>query len=183
MRHVDHFWCAMSSVPSLRARFGAPMQASMEQFVLAEPAMSTEVIADGRHLAPELLAFALRMKGAERVCLVTDSSRALDMPPGRYRFGSEADGPWFESDGAVGRVGDALASSVAGMDHMVRTMVRSAGATLVEAVRMASLTPAERSGIEAEAGSIETGKRADLVILNRRLACRRTIIGGRVWAG
>jgi N-acetylglucosamine-6-phosphate deacetylase len=48
---------------------------------------------------------------------------------------------------------------------------------------MASLTPAERSGIEAEAGSIETGKRADLVILNRRLACRRTIIGGRVWAG
>jgi N-acetylglucosamine-6-phosphate deacetylase len=114
---------------------------------------------------------------------VTDSSRALDMPPGRYRFGSEADGPWFESDGAVGRVGDALASSVAGMDHMVRTMVRSAGATLVEAVRMASLTPAERSGIEAEAGSIETGKRADLVILNRRLACRRTIIGGSVWAG
>jgi N-acetylglucosamine-6-phosphate deacetylase len=183
MRHVDHFWCAMSSVPSLRARFGAPMQASMEQFVLAEPAMSTEVIADGQHLAPELLAFALRMKGADRVCLVTDSSRALDMPAGRYRFGSEADGPWFESDGAVGRVGDALASSVAGMDHMVRTMVRSGGATLVEAVRMAALTPAERSGIAAEAGSIVPGKRADLVILSRRLACRHTIIGGRVWAG
>ena len=46
-----------------------------------------------------------------------------------------------------------------------------------------SLTPAERSGIEAEAGSIVPGKRADLVVLSRRLACRHTIIGGRVWAG
>ena len=58
MRHVDHFWCAMSSVPSVRERLGAPMQGSMEQFVLFNRAMSTEVIADGAHLAPELLEFA-----------------------------------------------------------------------------------------------------------------------------
>ena len=64
VRHVDHFWCAMSSVSSLRARFGTPMQASMEQFVLAHPEMSTEVIADGQHLSPELLDFAFQMKGA-----------------------------------------------------------------------------------------------------------------------
>ena len=44
--------------------------------------MSTEVIADGKHLAPELLEFAFRMKGPERLCLVTDANRALDMPPG-----------------------------------------------------------------------------------------------------
>ncbi len=180
MRHVDHFWCAMSSVVSLRTRFGEPMQASMEQFVLAEPAMSTEVIADGCHLAPELLAFALRMKGADRVCLVTDSSRALDMPPGRYRFGPATDGPWFESDGHVGRAGGGLASSVVGMDHMVRTMVQKAGATVVDAVRMASLTPAERAGIAADTGSIARGKQADLVVLGRRLTVRHTIIAGAV---
>ena len=52
MRHVDHFWCAMSSVSSLRPRFGSPMQASMEQFVLAHPEMSTEVIADGATCRP-----------------------------------------------------------------------------------------------------------------------------------
>lgn len=183
MRHVDHFWCAMSSVVSLRTRFGPPMQASMEQFVLAEPAMSTEVIADGCHLAPELLAFALRMKGADRVCLVTDSSRALDMPPGRYRFGPATDGPWFESDGRVGRAGGSLASSVVGMDHMVRTMVRQAGAPVVDAVRMASLTPAERAGIAADCGSIARGKQADLVVLGRRLTVRHTIIAGTLWPG
>lgn len=182
VRHVDHFWCAMSSVASLRARLGTPMQGSMEQFVLAEPEMSTEVIADGQHLAPELLAFALRMKGAERLCLVTDASRALDMPPGRYRFGPDTDGPWFESDGHVGRAGGSLASSVVGMDHMVRTMVRDGGATIVEAVRMASLTPAERTGIAADVGSLEPGKRADLVLLSRRLLVRGTIVGGVAWS-
>lgn len=178
VRHVDHFWCAMSSVASLRARLGTPMQGSMEQFVLAEPEMSTEVIADGCHLAPELLAFALRMKGAQRLCLVTDASRSLDMPPGRYRFGPDTDGPWFESDGRVGRAGGSLASSVVGMDHMVRTMVRQGGATVVEAVRMASRTPAERTGIAADVGSLEPGKRADLVLLSRRLLVRDTIIAG-----
>lgn len=178
VRHVDHFWCAMSSVASLRARHGTPMQAGMEQFVLATPGMSTEVIADGAHLARELLAFALTMLGPRRLCLVTDSSRALDMPPGRYRFGHEADGSWFESDGFVGRSGGALASSVVGMDHCVRTMVAATGADLPTIVRLATLTPAERAGIGTETGSLETGKQADLLVLSRRLAVRRTIIGG-----
>ncbi|HEY1084557.1 MAG TPA: amidohydrolase family protein, partial [Prosthecobacter sp.] len=55
MRHVDHFWCAMSSVSSVRARLGVPMQGSMLEYVLGNPEMSTEVIADGCHLSPELL--------------------------------------------------------------------------------------------------------------------------------
>jgi len=178
MRHVDHFWCAMSSVVSLRNRFGTPMQASMEQFVLATADMSTEVIADGHHLSPELLDFAFRMKGAARLCLVTDSNRALDMPPGRYRFGSAKEGSWFDSDGLVGRSGGSLASAIVGMDHMMRHMFRSTSATLPDAVRMASLTPAERTGIAAETGSLEMGKRADVLVLSKRLEVKRTIIGG-----
>jgi N-acetylglucosamine-6-phosphate deacetylase len=178
MRHVDHFWCAMSSVVSLRNRFGTPMQASMEQFVLATADMSTEVIADGHHLAPELLDFAFRMKGAARLCLVTDSNRALDMPPGRYRFGSAKDGSWFESDGLVGRAGGSLASAIVGMDHMLRHMFRSTSANLPDAVRMASLTPAERTGIATETGSLEKGKRADVLVLSKRLEVKRTLIGG-----
>ena len=92
MRHVDHFWCAMSSVSSVRARLGVPMQGSMLEYVLGNPGMSTEVIADGCHLAPELLDFAWRMKGAKRLLLVTDCNRAMDLPPGRYRFGPGTDG-------------------------------------------------------------------------------------------
>jgi N-acetylglucosamine-6-phosphate deacetylase len=184
VRHVDHFWCAMSSVSSLRLRFGTPMQASMEQFVLANPEMSTEVIADGRHLAPELLEFAFRMKTPARLCLVTDSSRAVDMPPGRYRFGSNQDGPWIESDGEVGfepGAGEAprtLASSVIGLDAAVRTMRRGTSASLPEIVRMASLTPAERAGIASETGSLETGKRGDFSLLDSALQVRRVFLAG-----
>ncbi|HCN30447.1 MAG TPA: N-acetylglucosamine-6-phosphate deacetylase [Verrucomicrobiales bacterium] len=179
MRHADHFWCAMSSVPSVRARLGVPMRGSMAEFVLAEREMSTEVIADGCHLASELLEFAWRMKGAGRLCLVTDANRALDMPPGRYRFGPEGDGSWFESDGRVGWAPNgSLASSIMGMDHMVRVMRRDTTAPLHDIIRMAALTPAERAGIARECGSVEPGKRADLLVLNRRLQVRRVFIGG-----
>lgn len=179
MRHVDHFWCAMSSVASLRQRFGTPMQASMEQFVLANRDMSTEVIADGMHLSPELLRFAWSIKGPERLCLVTDANRAVDMPTGRYRFGPESDGTWFESDGRAGFAEGALASTVKGLDHMVRHMHRATGCPLEQAVRMASLTPAERVGLDGEIGSLAPGKRADVLVLNRELEVQRVFIGGR----
>lgn len=179
MRHVDHFWCAMSSVPSMRQRFNVPMQASMAEFVLMNQEMSTEVIADGCHLAPELLEFAYRLIKPERLCLVTDCNRALDMPAGQYRFGNEFDGSWLTSDGRVGWASNgSLASSVVGMDHMVRHMKRSTTASLPEVVRMASLTPAERTGIQSKTGSIEVGKQADLLVLTKSLKIERVIIGG-----
>lgn len=184
MRHVDHFWCAMSSVSSVRSRLGTPMQGSMEQFVLAQPEMSTEVIADGCHLAPELLEFAYRMKGAGRLCLVTDANRAVDLPPGRYRFGPQETGTWFESDGKVGFVpGEGLASSVKGMDHMVRTMAASTGASLPEVIRMASLTPAERAGMDGLTGSLEPGKQADILVLTDTLEVERVFLGGVEYRG
>jgi len=179
MRHVDHFWCAMSSVSSLRARYGTPMQASMEEFVLSHDEMSTEVIADGEHLSKELLRFAYKMKGPKRLCLVTDSNRALGMPPGRYRFGPMEDGAWFESNGKVGFVpGSGLASSVVALETMVRNMRAMTGAPLEDIVRMASLTPAECAGVADEIGSLASGKRADIVILDRRLHVQRVIVGG-----
>jgi N-acetylglucosamine-6-phosphate deacetylase len=179
MRHVDHFWCAMSSVPAVRARLGTPMRGSMAEFVLAHPEMSTEVIADGEHLAPELLEFAYRMKGPARLLLVTDASRALDMPPGRYRFGPNTTGEWLESNGRIGfQPGHGLASTVVGMDTMVRTMARVTSAGVVGAVRMASLTPAERTGLARQTGSIALGKRADLVVLSRDLRVQRVFIAG-----
>jgi N-acetylglucosamine-6-phosphate deacetylase len=184
MRHVDHFWSAMSSVTSLRARFGTPMQASMEQFVLAHAEMSTEVIADGQHLAAELLEFAFQMKGAARLLLVTDCNRALDMPPGKYRFGSEEDGPWIESDGKVGFVpGHGLASSVKGMDAMVRTMATQTSARLPDVIRMASLTPAERVGLADETGSLEVGKWADILVLSQDLEVERVFVRGQEYRG
>ena len=179
MRHVDHFWCAMSSVPSIRERLGTPMQGSMEQYVLMNDGMSTEVIADGQHLSSELLRYAHHMLGSRRLLLVTDASRAVDMPPGRYTFGPAATGTAFDHDGKVGRAPQGgLASSSVGMDHMVRTMHAATRAPLWEVVRMASLTPAERTGIAGDTGSLAVGMRADVLVLSPRLQVRHVFVGG-----
>jgi N-acetylglucosamine-6-phosphate deacetylase len=180
MRHVDHFWNAMSSSDSIRKRLGTPQRGSMAEFVLYHEDMSTEVIADGFHHSPEMLQFIYRMKGASRLCLVSDSSRALDTQPGIYRLGHHDTGEPFENDGSVGLLPgtDKLASSIYALDHMVRTMARDTEAGVVEAIRMASLTPAERTGFADDRGSLEPGKLADVVILSPDLHVRRTFIGG-----
>ena len=180
MRHVDHFWCAMSSVSSLRARYGTPMQASMEQFVLAYPEMSTEVIADGCHLAPELLEFAFRMKGADRLCLVTDANRALDMPPGRYRFGPQDSGSWFESDGPCRLRAGAGTCERRGWD----------GQDGAPHVGIHKRNPA-RCGSDGQPDTRrangnrrrdwqpEAGKRADILVLSGELFVERVFIAGQ----
>jgi N-acetylglucosamine-6-phosphate deacetylase len=180
LRHVDHLYCAMSSVSSLRERCGTPMQASMLEFVLATPGMTTEVIADGRHLSPELLRFAATVKGVERTALVTDCSRALDQPPGLYTFGPLGRGETFYSDGTVGLLPGSpnLASSVRGMDFMVRHMHQQVGLDLPSAVRMATLTPATIIGWQDEIGSLAAGKRADLVLLDASLEVARVFVDG-----
>jgi N-acetylglucosamine-6-phosphate deacetylase len=180
LRHVDHLYCAMSSVSSLRDRCGTPMQASMLEFVLATAGMTTEVIADGRHLAPELLRFVATVIGPDRTALVTDCSRALDQPPGRYTFGPLDGGETFDSDGGVGLLPGSvnLASSVRGMDFMVRHMYQQVGLDLPAAVRMATLTPARIVGLQDEIGSLAPGTRADLVLLDAALEVTRVFVDG-----
>lgn len=177
MRHVDHFWSAMSSVSTIRARFGTPMRGGMEEYVIFNEGMSTEVIADGEHLAPELLRFAHRVIGPRRLFLVTDSSRAVDMPPGRYKIGNIRTGNDIIHDGKVSRTATGLGSSSMGMDHMIRTMKKATGAPLWEVVRLASLTPAERLGLDDEIGSLAMGKRADLVLFGKSLRVNRVWLG------
>ncbi len=87
----------------------------------------------------------VRLKGPRKLCLVTDANRALDLPPGNYRFGAAEDGSWFESDGRVGWAPGrtSLASSIVGMDHMVRQMKRDTSASIPDVVRawLVSLPP------------------------------------------
>jgi N-acetylglucosamine-6-phosphate deacetylase len=120
------------------------------------------------------------MKGARRLCLVTDANRALDMPPGEYLIGPRDTGERLISDGKVGRMpdGTGLASSIVGMDHMVRTMVSQTSAGVLDTVRMASLTPAERTGVDREVGSLEIGKLADVLVLSADLHVQRVFTSG-----
>jgi N-acetylglucosamine-6-phosphate deacetylase len=179
--HVDHLFCAMSDRARLRQTQTYPMRGGVMEATLYFDDLTTEVIADGKHLQRELLLLAYKIKGPDRLALVTDCNRALDMPDGEYLFGPRDGGEPILRRDDVGIMpdGKALASGVMGMDHMVRTFHHLIGAPLWEVIRMASLTPARIAGWDAEIGSIEAGKRADLLWLDRDLNVKGVWLVGR----
>jgi N-acetylglucosamine-6-phosphate deacetylase len=180
VRHVDHLFCAMSDRARLRQTQIYPMRGGVLEATLCLDDLTTEVIADGKHLRRELLLLAYKVKGPDRLALVTDCNRALDRPDGEYVFGPRDGGePILRRDG-VGLMpdGQALASGVVGMDECVRTFHRLTGVPLPEVVRMATLTPARIAGWEREVGSIAVGKRADLLVLDEGLRVRQVFLAG-----
>ena len=102
--------------------------------------------------------------------------------PHRHKIllvGPKEAGKAFHHNGRVG-VGSngGLASTAFGMDHMMRTMFEQTSASLTEVVRMASLTPAERIGMDRDIGSLAPGKYADVLILDRDLNVQEVYVGG-----
>jgi N-acetylglucosamine-6-phosphate deacetylase len=184
--HVDHLFCAMSDRARLRQTQPFPMRGGVLEATLYFDQLTTEVIADGRHLSRELLLLAHKIKGPDRLALVTDCNRALDMPDGPYIFGPCDGGePFLRRDGVgVMPDGQALASGVMGMDHALRTLLKLTGLPLHEAVRMASLTPARIAGADREIGSIAPGKLGDLLVMNANLEVQKVYsAGAEVWPG
>lgn len=180
VRHVDHLFCAMSDKSKLRQYQMYPMQGGVLEATLYYDELTTEVIADGKHLDASLLLLALKIKGPDRLALVSDCSRALDMPDGQYVIGPRDGGePLVKHDG-VGMLPDlsALASSVEGLDHMVRTFQHLTGRPVWEVIRMATLTPARIAGHDRDLGSLDVGKRADLLILDPQLHVQRVFVDG-----
>jgi N-acetylglucosamine-6-phosphate deacetylase len=181
VRHVDHLFCAMSDRARLRQTQTYPMRGGVMEATLYINELTTEVIADGKHLQRELLLLAYKFKGPDRLALVTDCNRALDMPDGEYIFGPSAGGELILRRDGVGLMpdGSSLASGVMGMDHLVRTFHALTGVPLVETVRMATLTPARIAGFDRELGSIAAGKRADLVVLDSALQVQSVYVAGQ----
>lgn len=180
VRHVDHLFCAMSDRARLRQSQTYPMRGGVMEATLYFDELTTEVIADGKHLQRELLLLAYKTKGPDRLALVTDCNRALDMPDGEYVFGPLDGGEPIQRADGVGIMPDgrSLASGVVGMDDCLRTFVKLTSIPLVEAVRMASLTPARIADMAHQLGSITPGKRADLVLADNQLHVRQVFVAG-----
>jgi N-acetylglucosamine-6-phosphate deacetylase len=178
--HVDHLFCAMSDRARLRIEQTYPMRGGVMEATLYFDDLTTEVIADGKHLQRELLLLAYKVKGPDRLALCTDCNRALDMPDGPYIFGPKGGGEPIQRKDGVGIMpdGKSLASGVVGMIDCVRTFHRLTSVPLAETVRMASLTPARIAGIDDDTGSIAVGKRADLLVLDRDLNVKQVYVSG-----
>ena len=180
VNHVTHLYCAMTSAMSNRRRMTPrPRAAGIPEAVCLDGRLSSELICDGRHLSREMLLIALRNKGCGKLAIVTDALRGAGMPDGEYAFGPRHGLTAVARNGEA-RVPDgaALASGVLAMNERVRVFRDLAGCPLWQAVRMASLTPAGILGLSGETGSLDRGKRADLLLLDGNLGVAATYVGG-----
>jgi N-acetylglucosamine-6-phosphate deacetylase len=167
-QHMTHFMNAMSP---LHHRAPGPIG-----WGLLNDDVSLDMIADGVHLDPMMLKVLLRCATPSRLALISDAIAATGQGDGDYEI-------WGEKISVVnGRTSNArgsIAGSVITMLDAVKTML-SLGASECDVARMASSNPARLLGMERDCGSIEEGKRADLVALDRQGEALLTIIHGQV---
>lgn len=168
--HAAHFYNAM---PGFHKRREYKYEGTVESVYLTD-GMSVEVIADGIHLPATILKLVYKLKGVEQTCLVTDALKYA------ANEGKEINDPRYIIENGVCKLADhsSLAGSLATMDTLVRTMVNKAGIPLADAVRMASETPANLIGISDKKGSLQKGKDADVVIMDRDINVRCVLSKG-----
>ena len=173
--HAAHFYNAM---PGFHKRREYKYEGTVESVYLTK-GMSVEVIADGRHLPATILRLVYKLKGAEYTCLATDSLKYT------ANEGQPVDDPNLVVEDGVCKFADhsALAGSIATMDVLVRNMVKLAQVPLEDAVRMGSETPARLIGIDDKKGSLQKGKDADIVILDKDINVRCVFSGGEIVEG
>src|SRR6266851_3032378 len=168
--HATHLFNAM---PPLHHR-----SPGLAAACLNEPEIQAEVIADGIHLAPEVVRLAVRAKGPERVVLITDAMAAVGRPDGVYTLGQNK--VIVRGDVCLLEDGVTIASCMLTMNFAVRNAQRFAAVPLTDAVRMATLVPAQVCGCADRKGSIETGKDADLDLLHPDFSVAATVLKGEI---
>ncbi|MGY4971704.1 N-acetylglucosamine-6-phosphate deacetylase [Streptomyces sp. SceaMP-e96] len=151
-----------NAMPALGHRAPGPVAALLE-----DERITVELINDGTHLHPAVLQLAVREAGAERVAFITDAMGAAGMNDGMYPLGPMQ----VEVKDGVARISEGpTAGSIAGstltLDRAFKRAVTLDGLTIDQAVQALSANPARLLGIDDRAGSLQTGKDADLVVLD-----------------
>jgi N-acetylglucosamine-6-phosphate deacetylase len=167
-RHMTHF---MNAMAPLHHRNPGPIG-----WGLSRSDVSCDIIADGIHLDPFVLKLLLRIKGSGALSLISDAIAAAGKGDGEYQIWGET---ISVSNGRTSNSHGSIAGSVISLLDAVK-MMRTLGVSDVDIARMASSNPAHVLGIDNECGSIEVGKRADLVAIDANGDVKLTVVGGEV---
>jgi len=166
-RHMTHF---MNAMAPLHHRSPGPIA-----WGLSRDDVTVDLIADGVHIHPFMLRLLMKMKGANAISLISDAIAAAGKGDGDYQI-------WGETitvkNGRTANAAGSIAGSVISMLDAVK-LLHSLGVPYIDLATMASSNPAKLLGIDNDCGSIEPGKRADLVALDQDGNVKLTLVGGR----
>lgn len=162
--HVTHFYNAM---PGFHNKREYKYEGTVESVYLIDD-MTVECVADGIHVPPTILRMAYKLKGVERMALITDAL-ACAASDSQVAFD-----PRVVIEDGVCKLSDrsALAGSIATTDRLIRTMVQQAEIPLEDACRMVSETPARIMGVLDRKGTLQADKDADILVLDDKLDVR-----------
>lgn len=175
---ATHFYSAMLGV----TRRNAYRYAGVVEAAYLIDNMDVEIIADGAHLPAPLLKLIYKIKGPNRIALITDAMRAAAMPEGKSILGGIKNGVEVIVEDGVAKMPDksSFAGSVATFDRLVRTMLSLTEAPLLDIITMASQTPAKIMKVQDRKGSLEMGKDADIIIFDNDVNIQMTMVEGRI---
>jgi N-acetylglucosamine-6-phosphate deacetylase len=174
---VTHLYSAMNGVVRRNAyRYAGTVEAA---FLMDE--LDVEIIADGKHLPVPLLQLIYKIKGADKICLITDAMRAAGTDVTQSILGKIDDGIPVIIEDDVAKLQDcsSFAGSIATADRLVRVMWKEAGINLADVIKMMCTTPARIAGVQDSVGSIVTGKNADIVIFDDSVNIEKVFIKGQ----
>jgi N-acetylglucosamine-6-phosphate deacetylase len=169
VRHATHMFNRMSGFD--------PREPGVVGAVLVHDEVTAELICDGIHVHPAAMNLLIRVKGPERVVLVTDAIRAADMPDGEYALGKQQ---IIVKDGVSRLESGDLAGSTLTMDRAVRNIMKLVGTPLQTAVKMATINPAVVANVDENKGSLEPGKDADILIIDDEINVHLTMVKGKI---
>lgn len=175
--HLTHLYSCMSSL----RRVGPYRILGIVESSYLIDELTVEIIADGKHLPPELLQLIVKCKDNCSISLITDAMRGAGMSEGLYvKLGSLKNGQDAIIRDGVAMMTDlkAFAGSICTADRCIRTMHFQTELSIEKAVKMMSLNPAKVIGIDARKGTLEKGKDADLVIFDENVNVSSVYVGG-----
>lgn len=138
-----------------------------------------EIICDGIHVHPAAVRATFKLFGAEKMVLISDSMEATGLPDGQYQLGGLP--VTKEGRRAYNTGTSTIAGSVTSLLDCLRWTVKEAGIPLEKALDCATINPARSIGVDSFVGSLEAGKQADIILLDKNLNLIAVVKKGRVY--
>jgi len=169
-RKITHFTHLYNQMKGLHHR-----EPGTVGYALLDEQAYVELIVDGIHVHPEMVRLVYKMKGADRICVITDAMRAKGLPDGRYELGGQ---PVSLKNEMVTLDDGTLAGSALTMDNAFRNIMQFTGCSIEEAVKMTSVNQAKEFNL-TQKGAIAPTKDSDFVLMDEHLQIISTFTKGR----